>query len=191
MRRPRRGPFARNSEVAGDGKRAFLIIGQANSGNRLLRRAFMAAGCYSNTERGIKAADLWRGDLPDKIVIARSGVGEEDFEAMVRACHATGYLVTVVLPYRKTDFAIEGQVLHYPVTREEARKQREEVVHLTYRLAAQLETPLVVIPYEPFVTSARVRKDLFESLGLANPEMKFFNANEGKQYRLKGPPLPY
>lgn len=149
----------------------------------------MAAGCYSDTVRGIHAADLWRGGLPSKIVIARSGAGEEDFEALVRACHATGYSVTMVLPYRKTDFAIEGQVLHYPVTREEAREQRDEVVHLTYRLAAQLGTPLVVIPYEPFVTSDQVRRDLFESLGLAAPEMKFFNANE--KYHLTEPPLPY
>lgn len=172
-------------------RRAFLVVGEANSGNRMMRRAFMAAGCHGDTERCIHVEDLQAGGLPDRIVLVRSGPNEDgfDFKILAGHCQAAGYAVTPVLIYRKTDFALAGHRQHYGLTHRQAVRQRNEVTRLMYELAAWLRTPLVVIPYEPFVGDRSVRRALFRSLGLREPAMEFYNANEG--YRLAGPPLPF
>lgn len=184
-------PFARSALITNGSKQAFIILGQANSGCRMMRKAFIAAGCYGDTVKGIQVKDLRRGGLPDKIVLARSGPNEggTDFLELAQICMDAGYHVTPILIYRKTDFALAGHCQHYGLTLEEAREYRETMTYLAYELAAWLGVTLVVVPYEPFVTSASVRRLLFWQLGLQEPAMDFFNANE--KYELDGPPLPY
>lgn len=173
-------------------KRAFLVIGEANSGCRMMRKAFIAAGCYGDPVNGIQIADLKRGGRSDTIVIARSvpnGKRVPNFKKLAQACLDAGYAVTPVLVYRKTDFALAGHCTQYGLTHKQARKYRDVATYRAYKLAAWLGVPLVVVPYEPFVTSAKVRAFLFASLGLDTPDMEFFNANE--KYELEGTPLPY
>lgn len=149
--------------------RAFLIMGEANSGNRMMRKAFMAAGCYGDTAKCIQIEDLKRGGLPDVIVLARSGPNGHrvpDFKELAQACLDAGYAVTPVLIYRKSDFALAGHCQNYDLTRDQARHYRDTVTFLAYELGAWLGVPLVVIPYEPFVESEEVRRFLFAQLGL-------------------------
>ena len=173
-------------------KRAFLVMGEANSGNRMMRKAFMAAGCYGDTVKGIQIADLQRGNLPDTIVIARSGPNGEhipDFIALAQACIDAGYTVTPVMIWRKSDFALAGHCQHYGLTHQQALHYRETITFLAYELACWLKTPLVVVPYEPFVTSKEIRDLFFRQFGLNPPAMEFYNANE--KYLLTNPPLAY
>lgn len=172
-------------------KRAFLIVGAENSGNRMMRKAFMAAGCHGNPENGLDVWDL-KQPLPPRIVLARSvpnGDVIPDVKGLARACELAGYAVVPVHIYRKTEFAIEGQVKGYQRTPERALEYRHLATLIAYELAAWLGTPLVVVPYEPFVMSCHVRVHLFASLGLTAPAIDTFNANE--KYQLDGPPLPY
>lgn len=167
-------------------------MSQANSGTRMMRKAFMAAGCHGDTVKGIQLEDVRSGSLPDRIVMARSGPNGQyvpDFKELAQACLDAGYHVTPVLVYRKTDFALAGHARHYGLTPEQALEYRNVVTHLAYEVSAWLGVPLVVIPYEPFVANAQVRTFLFESLGLHAPAMDFRNENE--KYELAGPPLPY
>ena len=156
-----------------------------------MRKAFMAAGCHGDTVKGIQYENVRRGGLPDCIVLARSGPNEGgvDFKTLAAALIQTGYEITPVLIYRKTDFALAGHCQHYKLTHKQALKYRNKVTYLAYELGAWLGVPLVVIPYEPFVTDASVRRFLFWSLGLSEPKMDFFNANE--KYELEGPPFSY
>lgn len=152
----------------------------------------MAAGCHGDTVKGIQYEDVRRGGLPDQIVLARSGPNEggTDFKTLAAALIEAGYDVIPVLVYRKTDFALAGHCRHYGLTPDEALKYRNKVTYLAYELGAWLGVPLTVIPYEPFVTNASVRRFLFWSLGLQEPaSMSFHNANE--KYELTDPPLPY
>lgn len=157
-----------------------------------MRLAFMSAGCYGDPVHGIQIADLQRGGLPDRIVLARSGPNGHkvpDFKELAYALLTAGYRVTPVMVYRKSDFALAGHAKHYRLTHEEARSYRDTVTYLAYELSAWLGETLVVIPYEPFVTDGWMRHFLFTQLGLSTPTMTFFNANE--KYHLEGPPLPY
>lgn len=157
----------------------------------MLRKALMAAGCHGDPDRGIDEKTLQKKRLPRRIVLARSipnGLEIPNLKGLARSCELAGYEVTPILVYRKTEYAIAGQVRGYDRSWELAQEYRELATQLAYELAAWLGTVLVVVPYEPFVTNRLVRIALFTQLGLTAPAMDFFNANE--KYELEGSPIP-
>jgi len=173
-------------------KRAFLVIGAENSGNRMMRKCLCTAGCWGDPDREEFTDDLNFEGLPEQIAVARSvphGEFVPDVKAIARLMQLAGYQVVPILVYRKTDFAVAGQVKVYQRSPEEARRYIEVAARLAYECALWLKTVLVVVPYELFVTSAWVRDHLFLQLGLPPTTHELFNANE--KYELEGSPLPY
>lgn len=173
-------------------KIVYWVSAPENSGNRMMRRCFCSAGCYGDPDRkewfGDGPDDLDFAELPNRLVFARSvpnGDHVVDPYPIAVRMLICGYRIVPVIVYRKTEFAIEGQVRNYEGRTPEAALQYIRIcVEMMHQFAAYLRTPLVVVPYEPFILWPAMRKALFASLGLPPPTIEFYNANEA--YDLSG-----
>lgn len=171
-------------------KRFFLVTGVENSGNRMFRDSLCSAGCYGDPIQDFPDSDFH--NLPPQVALVRSvphGDTVPDLKAVARVAQLAGYEVTPLYIYRKTEFSLAGQMRVYERSESVAAHYRKLASVLAYELAAWLGKPLIVVPYEPFVTDARIRAALFATLGFAAPTLEFFNANT--KYKLKRAPLPY
>ena len=175
----------------------YWVSAPANSGNRMMVQCLCSAGCYGNPHKeewfGEGIDDLDFRGLPDRLAFARSMPnGEEVVDPYPIAARmlAEDYRIVPITVHRKTEFAVMGQVMNYP--RWGWRRSVEHLqvcAELMHEFAVFLGTPLITVPYEPFVRWPKVRSALFAQLDLPPPTHDTFNAN--KKYILDGPPLDF
>lgn len=173
-------------------RRAFLVCGAENAGNKMVTAALVSAGVWGDDGDLQAMDDLDFTGRPDRIVLRRSvphGVEIPDLLSITRRMRRAGYRVTVLFVVRKSDYLVSGQMrVGYAKTPEHARQNWERAATLAYRLSAHLQQPLVVVPYELFVELPAVRADLFASLGLPPPTCPVWNANASDLYSTPAQP---
>ena len=181
-------------------KTVYWVTGAENSGNRVLVQSLCSAGCYGNSPRGemheyLLDDTLEFEGLPDRLAYMRSvphGGRVPKPKLIATRMQRAGYTIKPILVIRKTEFAIEGQVLTYGRTREQAQQYVALAVTIMYDFALWLGELLTVVSYELFVEIPEVRRDLFAQLGLPPPTFEPFNANDQEKYQhLVGPPLTF
>jgi hypothetical protein len=171
-------------------KRVYFVLGLANSGNRMMRLALCASGCYGNPHHqellGEEPQDLQPHTWPDKVVFARSipnGDIIPDLFALAQPMLAAGYQITPIHVYRKTEFAIQGHLdAGYASDPQTAQARINLAAEMIHELGAALQTPVVTVIYELLVRLPRYREHLFAQLGLPPTPYPFYNANEQEKY---------
>lgn len=180
-------------------KRAFFVLGPENGGTKMLTGAFLDWGCYGSAEHHQPWDDFSFPPAEHDIVFRRSiphGGNPVDLWRVAKELKDCGYEVVPVYIHRKTDFVVAGQLrtdreeegkVQAPYSRDafEAWEHITGGLEMCYEFAARcLKTPLIVVPYENFVTEGVVRHDFFRCFGLerVKSEMEFYNANEHERY---------
>lgn len=178
-------------------KQAFFILGAEGSGTRMLTQAFIEAGCRGSAEHRQPMDDLdFRYPDEQPIVFHRSlphGGKWPDLREIADRMAECGYDIVPIFSYRKTDYLVahqlrtdrehEGEpVPAYADHPEDVQMHLRLAMNQAYGLAAWVNHPLVVVPYEAFVESEMAQLQFFEVLGLPLPKMAFYNANEHERY---------
>lgn len=180
-------------------KVVYWVTAPENSGNHMMLQCLCSAGYYGNLYIrewfGASALDVDFRGRPDKLAFLRSfphGGQVIDPYPIAVLMQAEGYRIVPITVHRKSEFAIEGQVLTYAGRTSEEAQDIIRICQVTmHEFAAWLKTPLIVVPYEPFVRWREVRVALFAQIGLPAPTYATFNANESEKYKLEGPPLTF
>lgn len=163
----------------------------------MLTAAFIAAGCKGSAGHR-QAWDTEPFPEPQGDIVFRRSLphgGEwPDLHEIADRLQESGYEVVPLFAYRKTDYLVahqlrmdrehEGEVVApYASDRADVKSQFKLALAMAYGLSSYLTQPLILVPYEPFVSVAIVRDMLFDSLGLRCPDgMDFYNANERERY---------
>lgn len=161
---------------------AYFIMGPESSGTRMLTKAFCNLGIYGDSGHSQRMDNLNFSQTPASLVIRRSiphGGGWPQIAGIVNKLSQAGYQsITPILILRNMGVVARSQVQRGHVKSEsEARVNITRAVNLVYtELASVGKLPTVVV-YEAFVNHITVRKAFFQSLGLREPVMEYYDAN--------------
>ena len=162
-------------------KHAYLVIGAESSGNRMMVKALVSAGCYGDGDVEQRLDDLDFSNTPDRIAMLRSvphGDDIPDLRGLAKLLIEAGYQVHPILMYRKTDFVVASQKAGgHGMRDDEVWEHIQMAHHLAHDLACCLGEKLLTVVYETFVTMPQIRRWVFYQLGLPEPAMEFENAN--------------
>jgi hypothetical protein len=172
-------------------KTAYFIIGPESSGTRMLTKAFCTLGIYGDHKHKQRLDDLDFSKTPDQIVIRRSlphGIAWPAIADTINLMKQAGYHVIVpVMILRDKDATVKSQIRHaHTKTGQEAKANIQFAIDFAYRELANVGLSPFIISYEPFVKYDGVRKAFFKQLGLAEPVMVFYDANEKYQSEGEG-----
>jgi hypothetical protein len=167
-------------------KIAYFVMGPESSGTRMLTKAFCTLGIYGDYKHKQRMDDLDFSKTPDQIVIRRSLPHGEAWPAIadtINVLKQAGYFVTVpVLIVRDKESTIKSQIRHaHAKAAPESKANIAYAVDHAYRELAAVNLSPFVIQYEPFVKYEQVRRAFFKQLGLPEPVMAFYDANEKYQ----------
>jgi hypothetical protein len=167
-------------------KIAYFILGPESSGTRMITKAFCSLGIYGDHKHRQRMDDLNFAKTPASIVLRRSLPHGELWPAIadtITLMKRGGYQhVVPILIIRDKDATVKSQLRHVHEKDEEvSRNNVAYSIDHTYRDLAKIGLLPTIICYEPFVKYEHVRKLFFDSLGLPNPVMDFYDANE--QYK--------
>lgn len=167
-------------------KTAFFVMGPESSGTRMLTKAFCTLGIYGDYKHKQRMDDFDFSETPNKIVFRRSlphGDRWPDVAGIVNRMRQAGYKSIVpILIVRDKDMTVNSQIRHEHAEKDpESRGNIEFSIDHSYKTLAEVGLSPVVIHYEPFVKYESVRKMFFQSLGLREPTMAFYDAND--QYK--------
>ncbi len=164
-------------------KTAFFILGPESSGTRMLTKAFCTLGIYGDYKHKQRMDDLDFSKTPDKIVIRRSLPHGDAWPAIadtIALMRQAGYQVVIpILIVRDKEATVKSQIRHaHTKAAPESKANIAFAIDFAYRELSQAGLDPHVICYEPFVKYEGVRKAFFRSLGLPEPVMAFYDANE-------------
>ena len=170
-------------------KTAYFILGPESSGTRMITKAFCSLpGMYGDYKHRQRMDNNDFSETPNQIVLRKSLPHGDAWPAIadiITLMKLSGYKIIVpILILRDKDATVNSQLRH--VHEKEDEKSRNNIsfsIDHTYKELMKVNLVPVVICYEPFVKYEEVRKLFFDSLGLPNPVMDFYNANE--QYEKK------
>lgn len=163
-------------------KRAFYVLGPESSGTRMLTKAFISVGVYGDSEHEQSMDNLNFYVTPDTIVY-RNSVPHDGYMPPIKfICEQmklAEYDVVVIVIDREDRFLELSQAkrFHQP----NADYARRNIARARDYISEQLETAPVLVQYEDFVCDPNYRKSIFAGLGLPEPDMQFYNANEAYQ----------
>ena len=164
-------------------KTAYFILGPESSGTRMITKAFVTLGIYGDFRHKQRMDDLDFSKTPDKIVLRRSLPHGEDWPSIadtINLMKQAGYMiVTPILILRDKDMTVKSQIRHsHAKNTAESRANIEYAIDHAHRELGSIGLVPLMINYEPFVKYDTVRKNFFKHLGLPEPTMAFFDANE-------------
>jgi hypothetical protein len=163
-------------------RRAFYVIGPESSGTRMLAKAFIRSGVFGDASHTQRMDFLDFAGRPDEIMFRNSiphahvMMPIADITKKMEAC---GYEVVHVLIDRDDKYLLLSKVKrgHRPDIEVAKENLPLERAHIEEQIK-ELGVEPIRVKYEDFVGSAELRRELFESLSLPEPNMYFFNANE-------------
>jgi hypothetical protein len=167
-------------------KTAYFVLGPESSGTRMLTKAFCTLGIYGDFRHKQRMDDLNFAQTPDKIIFRRSLPHGENWPAIadtINLMKQAGYQVIVpILILRDKDATVKSQIRHaHAKAMPEAKANIAFAIDHAYRELAVVGMNPIVVCYETFVKYDLVRKAFFRSLGLPEPTMAFYDANEKYQ----------
>jgi hypothetical protein len=164
-------------------KIAYFIIGPESSGTRMITKAFVTLGIYGDFRHKQRMDDLDFSKTPDKIVLRRSVPHGDDWPAIadtINLMKQAGYSIIVpIVILRDKDITSKSQIRHsHAGNIAEAKANISFAIDHIHRELSSVGLSPNIISYEPFVKYDAVRKNFFRSMGLPEPTMAFFDANE-------------
>lgn len=164
-------------------KTAFFILGPESSGTRMLTKAFCTVGVYGDFKHKQRMDDLDFSKTPEKIVLRRSLPHGDQWPLIsetIASMKQAGYGVVVpIIILRDKEATANSQLRHaHAKTVPEANGSIQFAVDFAYKELSQAGLYPIVVCYEPFVKHEGVRKAFFRSVGLPEPVMAFYDANE-------------
>ncbi len=174
---------------------AFYIVGPESAGNRLMARSLHSSGVANvyTTKGGVYQPAPHRINYSDDpLVISMSIPYNFRWPDISRQYLDIRYdkdynqirnrIVWMILD-RDTVFMVKSQVKQKRVrgSGEAYRniKRARAEISIAVNYLDFLDTEIVRVQYETFVTDRWYRKNLFSSFGLPEPTIKYYNANEG------------
>lgn len=169
--------------------KAFLIVGPESSGNRMMAQSFDSVGVsnacikngkyisgphsidYNNNPLSVSRSMPYNGQWFDILKLYRDLQLDGEFD--------TVYLITLD---RQTEFMANSQIVQGRVIELDRAyiniERARNYIESTIRLLSFEGAKPIRIQYEDFVTSSKYRKEIFTFLGLPEPTLEYFNANE-------------
>lgn len=169
-------------------KTAYFIVGPESSGTRMITKAFCSIGIHGDYKHKQRMDNLDFSETPKQIVLRRSLPHGDAWPAIadtITLMKQAGYKnIVPILILRDKDATVQSQIRHVHEKKDDnSRLNISFSIEHTYKELSKVGLVPTVICYEPFVKYEEVRKCFFNSLGLTNPVMDFYNANE--QYEAK------
>jgi hypothetical protein len=163
-------------------KIAYFVMGPESSGTRMMTQAFISVGAYGDGGHWQKLDKGFIG-APDKIVFRRSlphGKNWTQIHKFINRMKQAEYqIINPILIVRDKEVTAKSQIKNKHVkTIEQGYENITKAIDHVYRELALVGMTPTVIHYEPFVNRPGVRRHFFRSLGLENPKMDFYNAND-------------
>lgn len=166
-------------------KRCYLVVGAESSGNRLLGKLLVSAGCTGDDRMdGPFSASLPTHEDP-AVVIRSYPHGNEwpDLSDIYRALRNRGYQVRVIVAVRDRHCTVMSQVKsqHHPAELAQTNVQRA-YLDIFQQLGA-INCWYVIVPFESLVLHGEASSALLETLGLTPATVEIRDEN-GKHYGL-------
>ena len=183
-------------------KVCYLVFGPESAGNRMMACSFDTAGIespYSKNGEYISGPHSEPTYTENPLLISRSiphGANWPDIKEIIQRAKDSNYEVFILVLTRIEKYMAESQVLcgrinfrHVDInTKEDALVVANRNIKRAKKLInnAVKGTNYKTISYERFVTDSNYRKSIFvDWLGLSEPTLEYYNANEKKEVKPK------
>lgn len=135
-------------------KRAYLVVGPESSGNRLMTRLLVAAGCQGEGDH-VQRWDTHPPVSEEPIVWLRSvphARQTPDIVAMVRRLWARGYKVKVVVMLRDWHSTLASQVrMGHVKSKDQGQRHIRDAYVWIFSQVAEASVPFYVVSFEALV----------------------------------------
>lgn len=161
-------------------KRCFLIVGAESSGNRLLGKLLVNAGCFGDDRMDGPFSQRLPCDEALAVVIRSYPHGDEwpDIVAIYTELRAKGYQVMVLVAIRDWHCTLQSQIhsQHHP--KELALANIRRAYGEIFTGLATINCWHTVISYEALVSTPQAQTVLLHRLGLEGEPIETYNGND-------------